>query len=498
MASVFARILDAPTVILQAKLVRAGGDGSLIEKDFPEHCRVIGNIAATVGFLLRMPTATWNKKLMMGGCGGFCGDFLTDRIDPAFVRGYAVVVTDMGHKGGGWEFAYNNVQGQIDFGYRSTHVTIVAAKVVAAAFYRQLPEHVYFWGCSTGGRQGMVEAERFPHDFDAIAAGAPPWSQTGYQPYVPQWQMRSNTGPDGKAILSPSKLPLIHDAVLAKCDARDGLKDNILEDPKGCDWTPQEIVCKTGQDAAKCLTPAEAEVVQNYYDGPHNSKGEKLFFGQSRGSELKWPLGTFSDATTENTTLNYVSFCPAPGPEYTGKQFDYDRDPERMAMNDWFYKHDDPDLRAFKAAGGKLILYQGWDDGIPAAAAVAYYDLATKTMGGSAETRDFFRMFLVPGMDHCRYGIGGGEVDWVGALEDWVEKGKAPDQVIAHHMKQEPYPGMNRPVDDPAEQLVRMARYPLDPTLYDRARPVYAYPGVAHYNGTGDPALPDSWHMVMP
>jgi hypothetical protein len=497
-ADKFAAIPDASTTILSAKVIPAGGDGSVVEKDFPEFCRVEGVIEPTVGFLLRMPTKTWNGKFMMGGCGGPCGNFLTDRIDPALVKNYAVVVTDMGHKGGGWEFGYNNIQGQIDFGYRATHVTVVASKVIIEAFYGKKAEKNYYWGCSTGGRQGLIEAQRFPHDFDAIAAGAPPWNQLKYQPFVPQWEMKSNTGDDGKPILSRDKLPMIHAAVLKECDGQDGLKDNILEDPKSCKWTPQEIECTAGAASASCLTHAEVMVVQRLYDGPRNSRGEQLFGGHSRGSELKWLLASFGDNTSENTTLNYLGFCPAPGPQYTGKQFDYDKDPDRLMINDPIYYHTNPDLTEFKASGGKLILYQGFDDGIPILPAMKYYELTTKTMGGRDSTMSFFRMFLIPGMDHCRYGIGGGEIDWIGYLERWAEKGEAPDSVLAYHMKTEPYPSQRRPGNEAAEVLTRMARHPLDPSEYDRSRPVFAYPDTAFYSGKGDPTKPETWIKKSP
>jgi len=491
----FARIPDAPTTILSAKVVPAGGGGSIIERDLPEICRVESQIAPTVGFLLRLPTKTWNGKFMMGGCGGPCGNYLNDRIDAALVRNYAVVVTDMGHKGNGWIFGYNNLQGQIDFGYRATHVTAVASKVIIEAFYGKKASRNYFWGCSTGGRQALVEAQRFPEDFEGIIAGAPPWSQTGHQPYVVEWRARANRGKDGKPILDAGKLPLTHNAVLEACDAADGLKDGVLQDPRTCKWDPSMIQCKPGVKGQDCLTPEEAEVVRKFYDGPRNSKGERLYFGWPRGTELKWSLQT-EYVGAEDSMLHYLAFCPAPGPSYSRKEFDYDRDPPRLALTDWIFNHTNPDLKKFKAAGGKLILFHGWDDSIPAEFAIDYYETATGTMGGDRATKDFFRLFMAPGMDHCRYGIGGGEVDWITYLENWVEKGQAPEFVVAYHMIQEPYPSIERPIGDPAERYVRMARHPLPASSYDRARPIYAYPDVARWSGRGDPNQPTSWERA--
>ena len=487
----FAAILDAPTTILSAVVIPAGGNGNVVQKDYPEHCRVEGMIQSTVGFELRMPTQTWNGKFMMGGCGGPCGLYLNDRIDPALVRNYAVVVTDMGHKGAGWSFANNNVGQMIDFGYRSTHVTAVAAKQLIGEFYGIAASRNYYSGCSTGGRQGLVEAQRFPEDFDGIIAGAPPWKQTGHYPFASHWPARSNMK-DGKPILDRSKLPMLHAAVLAKCDAADGLKDGIIQNPPACNFEPGQIQCKPGADPASCLTADEVTVVAKIYQGPVNAKGRVLNRGQAKGSELKWTelLGNngVPGATYDppDTTSHHLAFLPASAPGYRLKDFDYDRDPPRLAANDWMFNHTNPDLSRFKANGGKLILYHGWNDDnwISPQLAIDYYEMAERTMGGPEKMREFMRLFMMPGMDHCRGGVGGGEVDWITALENWVEKGKAPDEVIVHHMAAA-YPG--------ADGKLRLGRHPLQPTEYDRRRPVYAYPDIAQYQGSGDPAQPASW-----
>lgn len=496
----FANIPDAPTTILSAKLVPKGGNGSQMESDFPEICDVEGQIAPNIGFVLRMPTATWNGKFLMGGCGGPCGQYPLDRYDTALVRNYAVVVTDMGHKGNNWLFNYNNLDAMIDFGYRSTHVTAVAAKDIIADFYGKRAARNYFWGCSTGGRQAMVEAQRFPKDFEGILAGAPVWHQTGNQLYFSLWATRVNVGADGKPILSSAKLPMIHDAVLAACDAIDGLKDGLLQDPRKCAWDPKSIQCK-GAAAPNCLTAAEADVVQKIYDGARNSKGEKLYWGMARGSEDQWApiwinsdgkFGTaLGDPSGKALVMSYRSFYYAPGPGYSLFDFDYDRDPQRLELTEGIYNAQNPDLRKFKRAGGKLILYTGWNDNnIPPEAAIDYYDTATRTMGGAAATTDFFRLFLMPAVNHCQNGLGGGELDWISALETWVEQGKAPEQVIAYHLTKEEYPRMDRLAGD---RSTRYPRHPLDPNLYDRSRPVFAYPDVAKWSGKGDPNQASTW-----
>lgn len=194
----FQQIPYAPTHIIKADVIPAGGDGSEFETDLPEYCRVEGNIAPTIGFLLRMPTKTWNGKFFMGGCGGACGNYLEDRWDPALVRNYAVVTTDMGHKRSRRMYGYNSIRNLVDDGYRATHVVAVAAKVIIDTYYGDKPKYNYFMGCSTGGRQALTEAQRFPFDFDGIVAGAPTHTQLPWNMLIREWALRNNVGRNGK------------------------------------------------------------------------------------------------------------------------------------------------------------------------------------------------------------------------------------------------------------------------------------------------------------
>ena len=487
-AAKFARILDARTSVLTAKIVPA-------HRDLPETCRVEGLIAPNVGFLMYLPTSDWNGKFMMVGCGGACGVFLPFRIEPPLVRRYAVVTTDLGHKGGpaNFGFAYNNIQGAIDFGFRATHVTAVAAKELVAAYYERRAGRNYYMGCSTGGRQGLMEAQQFPTDFEGILAGAPPLDQTGDSAFHLNWILRSNVGPNGKPILTPERLPLIHAAVLAACDARDGLKDGVLQNPRACGWDPGALQCTNGATAADCLSATEVAVVRKIYSGATNSKGEALYFGMPRGSEDQWPMlidigNPPGSGAIGASMLRYGSFFDFPGTTYSVMDFDYDRDPPRLALMERIYNVQNPDLRKFKAAGGKLISYHGWNDNnIPGGAMVDYYETATRTMGGEKATQEFYRLFMLPSVNHCQYGLGGGEVDWITTLENWVEHGIAPDRVTAHHMLTEPYPLI------PGEPWAQMARHPLPPDAFDRTRPVFAYPDVARYSGKGDANQATTW-----
>ncbi len=495
MVQYLAQLPDAPTTVISAKIVAP-------ERGVPEICRIEGLIAPTIGFVLKLPTADWNGKMLMGGCGGPCGMIPNDKFDPPLARNYAVIATDMGHKGVGWAFGYQNLQGLIDFGSRATHLTAVAGKELVGLFYSQPARQSYFYGCSTGGRQAMVEAQRFPEDFTGIVAGAPPYFQTGDTPLFLSWGARANVDATGKAILDASKLPMIHDAVMRACATKSDKALDVLQNPLACSWDPGAMACPVGANTAACLTAAEAAVVRKIYSGATNSKGRKLYFGMPRGSELTWaPSFVGSDGKpgnylsgfggAGNSMMTYAGYFYSPGPAYRETDFDYDRDPQRLGVMEWLYSAQNPDLRAFKAAGGKLLLFHGWDDNqIPAEATVDYYETATRTVGGTDATRSFFRLFMFPGMGHCRGGPGGGDFDWLTALENWVEKGVAPEQVIAFRPKAETYPMVT---NSAGETYVQLPRYPLPADSYDRTRPVFAYPDIATWNGKGDPSNAENW-----
>ncbi len=506
MGEVFAQIPDAPTAVNSVRVMPAGGSHGVADDDLPEFCRVEGLIAPTVGFLLRMPTKNWNGKFMMGGCGGPCGNYLEDRIDQALVRNYAVVNTDMGHKGTGWLFGYNNRQGQIDFAYRATHLTAKVAKEIIAAFYGTRASRNYFMGCSTGGRQAMIEAQRFPNDFDGIIAGAPVYDELGDSPYFIEWNLLINTAPDGSTILTQDKVDLVHNAVMKQCDAADGLRDGLLMNPLQCKFDPQSLICKPGQDPGQCLTPGQANVAQKFRDGARNSKGEKIYWGMPWGAEKSWMnyFGWISPTGKQYTgsgysITGYLGYGGPPGgPTYRTAEFDYDRDPDRLNLMGDIYNPMNPDLSRFRARGGKLILFHGTDDNnIPVEASIDYYRKAMQASGGAKATGTFFRLFTPPGMDHCRGGPGGGEIDWISALEDWVEKGKAPNRVIAHRMRG-PYPSAPRAVEDHGGPYAKLGRHPLDARSYDRARPIFPWPVWTRYAGKGDPALASSWKPDAP
>lgn len=496
-AEVAARLLglpDAATVLTQASAV--GASAAL-----PAFCRVRGYVQPQVGFELRLPLAGWNGRLLMQGCGGMCGFIKIEAADDALARGYAVVSTDMGHKGTGSSaaWAYDNRAAEIDFGWRATHVVAVAAKALIDLYYARPPERAYFRGCSTGGRQGLVAAQRFPQDFDGIIAGAPVLDETGVAALHLLWSARTNLDAARRPILDAAKLPALRAAVLEACDALDGVRDGVLQEPTACGFDPRQMLCPAGQSRPDCLTPAEADVVARIYAGFHDASGRRAFTGgMSRGSEYEWApafIGAQGRAgliverdTLVSQMLQFMVFDPDPGPGYSVFDFDFERDPPRLALTEPLYSARNPDLRAFRDRGGKLLVYHGWDDlEIPPALTLDYHEVLTRTMGGPQATGEFLRLFMVPGMAHCRRGPGADAIDYLSALEQWDATGTPPGQLLAHRLqKPQSYDGL--PV----------VRFPLPPDAYEWSRPVPAWPAVAAYDGRGDWRDPARWRPRQP
>lgn len=491
-----ARLPDAPTVITAVETVAAAGD-------LPGYCRFKGTVAPQIHFELRLPTERWNGKLLMQGCGGMCGWVNMGATEDSLARGYAVVNTDMGHVDPPnvalW--ALDNRDAELDFAYRSTWATAQIATLLTRAFYAAPPAHTYFNGCSTGGRQGMLAAQRFPELFDGVIAGAPVLNQTGNGMLHLGWLARANLDADGRGILTPKKLELVRASVLAACDRRDGVADGIVPDPRACPWRPAQLACAAGGQGDECLSPAELGVLEKFYGGARNASGSLAIAsggGVAPGSEYGWsPAFVGADGAPGlvaapggmiQQILQAKTFYLDPGPQsgMTVADFDWDRDVPRLALTEVFYNAQNPDLRRFQARGGKLILYHGWDDTeVPPGFSTDYYGTATRTMGGAEATRAFFRLFMVPGMQHCRRGVGADGIDVLTALEDWVEKGIAPDALLAHKLvKEQSYLGLPRPL------------FPLAPTDYAWRRPVYAYPDVAVYTGRGDWKDPANWKVA--
>jgi len=487
----FTGLPDAPTALTAATVVEAAND-------LPAYCRVEGTIAPQVGFELRMPMTTWNGKYLQQGCGGMCGWINMGACEDALARDYAVANTDMGHKGAPNSalWALNNRQAEIDFAYRATYVTSLAAKAIIARFYGTPASRAYFRGCSTGGRQALVLAQRFPHAFDGIIAGAPVLNQTGVGILHLLWSGRAPPDPTGKPLLTPAHVDLVRRSVMTACDGRDGLEDGIIQDPTACRWAPRALTCGVSR-GADCLTGAQVAAVERLYGGARDAAGRPLFpGGMPRGSEHQWvPAFVGANGATSlvmgpgsliRDVLRYQVFWDDPGAAADPMAFDFDRDADRLRLVEPLYNAQNPDLSAFEARGGKLIMWHGWDDlEIPATLSIDYFRRLEAAMGGREAARGFARMFLLPGVAHCRRGPGPDTFDELGYLEAWVERGVAPDVVTAHKLATEQnYLGLPRP------------RFPLKPAEVRWTRPVPAYPLVAVRRGAAPPEQARAWRFV--
>ena len=479
---------DAPTTLVSAENIAA-------TISLPGHCRVRGYVAPQVNFELRLPV-DWNGKFLMQGCGGLCGRIPGAACDDALARNYAVVATDLGHQAPSFQalWALDNLRAEIDFAYRGTHVVAVAAKALVNLFYSRPPSYSYFRGCSTGGRQGLVEAQRFPQDFDGIIAGAPVLNETATAALHLIWSGRANLDANRQPIMSAARVAEVQGAVVGHCDLLDGFQDGIIDDPRRCDWEAALRQCEEGDI---CVSAAELSVLRKFYDGPSNSKGELLLpGGLMPGSEYEWvpyfvgqdgPAVFHPDGPIKQLYQSLL-FYRDPGPGHSAWEFNFDNDPQRLALMETFYTALNPDLRKFRDHGGKLIIYQGWDDvEVTPLNTIDYFETMQATMGGEEKTKEFARLFMLPGVAHCRRGPGADTVDWLTTLERWVEEGQMPDRLVAHHpLQQQSYMGLPRP------------RFPLPDDQYDWTRPVFPYPNVSHFGLSGDPADQRNWFRRPP
>ncbi|HEY7441963.1 MAG TPA: tannase/feruloyl esterase family alpha/beta hydrolase [Vicinamibacterales bacterium] len=449
----------------------AGADGA------PAHCRVSGVLSPEIAFEVNLP-ARWNGRFYMIGNGGHAGEGPDDpgralQRTAALQHGFAMASTNTGHdarKEPQATFVLSNPQKAIDYAYRAVHLTAVTAKRITNEYYGRPVTFSYWNSCSNGGRQGLIEAQRYPEDFNGIVANAPWVDQTGFT-IGALWTQRALTD----APIPPQKLSLIADRVMARCDRTDGLADGLIDDPRRCDFEPSRDVpgCPAGTDSAECLTPAQAGTLKKIYEGVI-SRGRPYFAGFMHGSEavITGPGGTASawsamlvpttaDAkpavfSLAESTMKYLVFDP-PKPDYDFRTFDFDRDIALLERWGKLANADNPDLSAFRKRGGKLLMTYGWADQIlQPMMGVNYYERAVATNG--PQTTDFFRLFMLPGMAHCGGGAGPDRHDPVTAVIDWVENGKAPESLIA-----------SKAVNG---QVVR-------------TRPVCPYPQVARYKGEG-------------
>jgi feruloyl esterase len=452
-------------------------------KSLPAFCRVQGVIQPSsdshIEFEVWLPASSWNGRYMGTGNGAYAGTIgyssgpvasAIPGLAEALLGGYAGSATDTGHKARGddAQWALGHPEKIVDYGYRGIHETAEKSKTIIRAFYADGPKHSYFNSCSTGGRQALMEAQRFPADYDGIVAGAPVYYFThGAAGTISSVQA---TEVDPASYIPAAKLPAIESAALAACDALDGLKDGLIDDPRKCHFDPATLLCQ-GPESDRCLTSPQVAALKKLYSGARTSKGEQIYPGYFPGGETGangW--GSYITGSGPGKSMSYALttqwgyFLQNPAWDY--RSFNLDRDVKIFddALGQRFNAAD-PNLKAFRSRGGKLILFQGWSDAVIApSGTVDYYENVAAKMGRK-DAESFTRLYMVPGMDHCFFGPGPNSFrePMTAALEHWVEQGSSPDEIVATKYKTN---------GDPSSGVAR-------------TRPLCSYPQVARYQGSG-------------
>jgi hypothetical protein len=466
------------------------------------HCKVAGVIGTETNFELLLPD-NWNGKFVMGGGGGFVGSVMnTSLMFGSLQAGYATVGTDTGHQGHPLDasWAYNNLERLVNFGHQAVHRTAVTGKALTSAYYQKGIARSYFTGCSRGGGQALMEGQRYPEDFDGIVAGAPAYN---WAPGVSALATQINQAmyPDPKdlqaAVVGPKEQELIESSYLAMCDAQDGIKDGILNDPRQCKFDVATLLCK-GKKTDSCLSKEQLAAVKVIYEGPKDSRGNVLFYGFPFGGEtalggwtrwltgglkyqasldefqggvetgdFKAPVSPSAFYSFGNGIMKYFVYND-PDWSYVNYNFDTLQKDSRQAAE--ILNATSPDLSEFRKRGGKMIMYSGWSDAAaPGLALVGYYE---DVLAHDKTAADDTRLFMMPGVEHCFGGPGPSWVNFLTEIDKWVESGKAPEQITAYWVNEK-----------------------MQPT---GSRPVCAYPKVAKYDGRGNSRDAASFSCVSP
>jgi len=471
-----ARLALPELVSLEAALVDAGpfalpaaGPAPASTQALPAFCRVRGTVAPAIRFEVWLPEpSAWNGRFRAVGGGGFAGTISYTAMVPALQAGYATASTDTGHTADDLEWL-GDPRRLRDYGYRGIFEMTSKAKALVSQFYNRPADFDYFVGCSTGGRQGLMEAQRFAADYDGIVAGAP--VNAFVDTHISQlWTALAAKSVTDEPNLSAADLAFVNDAVVAQCDTLDGIRDGVLEDPSRCSFDPGRLQCRVGA-TSQCLRPDQVETLRRVYAGPADpATGDRVHPGFAPGGETTWSVVTTPGLVT--IPLEFFRRTVFANPAWNWRSFDLAGDTERARdVAGPVLDAVDPNLSEFRDTGGKLIVYHGWNDQvIPPEGSIEYYEsveltLATLPNPSAQSVPDFFRLFMVPGMTHCAGGPGTSSFDAVSAIENWVERGIAPDRIEA-----------SRPQGSPA-----------------RTRPLCPYPARATYRGSGDPDRAESF-----
>ncbi len=477
--------LTLPDVRITSAEARAAGpftppgsrSGRALE--LPAFCRVQAVATPTpeseIHFEVWLPTeADWNGRMLGTGNGGYTGAIQYGALANGLRQGFVTASNDTGHTGSDLSFGFEHREKIEDWAHRAAHVSGEAAKPLARARYGRLPHHAYFSGCSTGGHQALSQAQRYPGGYDGILAGAPAHNRTRLNAGF-LWSWLALHDDSGAPLLSADELALVSRTMVESCDDRDGVKDGVVDAPRRCGFDPDVLRCQDG-DSGECLSAVQVEALQKVYAGPRNPRtGEAIFTGWPAGSEAP-PAGggwaTYLVAPAQPMRLDYWGRWVFGDPNWDYRTFDWDHDlayaEERLKIVD----STDAELREFRQRGGKLLMYAGWADAVvPPGDTVEYFEALRRAAGSADAVGAYARLFMAPGMAHCRGGTGPDSFDALGALVRWVEEGVAPDQLIA-----------SKVVDGDVE----------------RTRPLCPYPQVARYTGSGSTDAAENFRCALP
>jgi feruloyl esterase len=429
----------------------------------PGHCRVAATLRPSADSDIKievwLPTGpAWNGRFQAVGGGGWAGVISYGALAAALQEGYATSSTDTGHESSNPSFAVRHPEKVVDFSHRAVHEMTVKAKAIISAHYGRSPRFSYWTGCSTGGRQGLMEAQRYPEDFDGIIAGAPAINYI----HLCAWRLalEASVLKDPARAVPSTKLALLNNVVLATCDQLDGVKDELLTDPRQCHFDPSMLLCRAGE-SDHCLTAPQVEAVKMAYAPARKGSGELIYPGLVPGGEAGWAALVGTATAPGALNVEMFQYVAHENPNWDWRTFDLEHDTALADEKGGYMNAINPDLSAFRHRGGKLIIYHGWNDGasggsISPLISVEYYSSVLAKMGPRQE--DWLRLFMVPGMAHCGGGPGPNQFNALAAVERWRESGTAPDQILAYHVTN------NR---------------------VDRTRPLCYYPRVAVYKGNG-------------
>jgi Tannase and feruloyl esterase len=481
-----AHLIDVPLEGL-GHVGQSGYRGTSTRPPSPIHqyCDVTGYVAPQNKFELKLPLqADWNQRFYFNACGGFCGAVVAELCNFGLERGYASATGNGGHDGAlGFDgiWAANAPELQNDFGWRSNHVVTLIAKAITSHYYGMPIRYSYMTGNSKGGQAVLMEAQRFPGDFDGLMPSAPVYDYTGRNTIAAAWFAQAFNDGHGGSVLNEAAAQAVHKSVLEHCGSQAGVEEGLVTDPTSCNWKPEMIACNTQGSDSECLTPQQVQAIKRLMSPATNSKGTVLYaYPYVSGTETQWSgwnyYGKPGGSSNAPPRLANMDLPAQHGRYLAGEpvrhnidalSFDFDRDPATLSRSRRIYDATSFDLRAFKARGGKILMWHGWADGaIMATSSIGYYEGVRKFMGGRDKIEDFFRLFLIPGVHHGGGGPGLTEFDSFSALEDWVEKGHAPDKLIAGRVN-------NGEIE--------------------RTRPIYPYPVLARYSGTGGSKAEESF-----